>query len=411
KRFGYYYKDLKYDTVLRWEILSSIPSGIFDWIALLCGIMSVVIMPFRLMAFCRCFYIHWDSYKNDKYNVLREALMMNLVFGICDWLFVICTIPLLIMLTRYYHIAKLIQQNWQRKDMSQNVKRAWSGKSEEGEDEDENGNEKEREEKYQSYNDYLKYNTQLRWDILSNLGPGLMDWFALVAGVAAAILCPFTRLIPLVRSFGAFKEDYVMDNYNNWRFGCFISLGLVVVDWIAIVTGLIALCSLIRTPWVIRDLYTCMDKNDAFGNFQSPTNWALRFSMYRNFVFIFTDLLFLAMFLICLGSVYRAIESVYLISDTKEWTEQRMNAIRWSIFSNFLNFLATALLADTEDETSISNEIKIDLDVAVVPSVDTTPLIAGALRRPASFDILATNETTFCFDFVSLFVSSLKKIK
>ncbi|ETO05484.1 F-box domain containing protein [Reticulomyxa filosa] len=315
EKYGDYEKDLKYNTKLRLKLLSNILVGFVDLIALLLGILSVVIMPFRLASFLRAIRVNWDAYKKDDYYDLRVLMLSNLLFACLEWLFILCALPLVFMWSRYFHVWK-------------EIKAAWNDTSEEGE-----------KKRFGQFRENLRYDSPLRWALLSNVIPGFMDWIAFLMGLLAVILCPFTRLVPFVRSFTAFKEDYQNDKYEEWRIACLVSLPLAVFDALALVTGFIALFSIIRTPWLIRDLRQHSLYKNLWSSLKDPINWQLRYSTYRNFVFVFVDFVFLLMFLVCLCSVYRAIKTIILMYDTKEWTDDRMNVIRYSIFTQFFNLL------------------------------------------------------------------------
>ncbi|ETO31092.1 hypothetical protein RFI_06027, partial [Reticulomyxa filosa] len=321
QRFGTHYKDLKYDTTLRLEIVGNVIPGLYDWLILLCGLASVVVMPFRAMAFVRCFSVHWKAYKEDHYDDLRAALVMNLCFAICDWVFIFCMLPMLFMFTRYYHIAQLIRQ------------RIAAGDSQE-----------KKEERYGSYGDDLKYDSLLRWQLLWNWFPGLVDWFVLLFGLLAIVIMPL-RLFAFVRSIYVHWDDYKKDEYSTLRVALLMNLWFAICEWLFLLCAIPLLLMWTRYYHMVKQVKEALnDHNEGqvnkYGDYEKDLqyNTHVRLALLSN---IFVGLLdWLVLLLAILSVAVMPLRIIALIRSVgvhwHNYTQDQYDDLRVAFATNLL---------------------------------------------------------------------------
>ena len=108
------------------------------------------------------------------------------------------------------------------------------------------------------------------------------------------------------------------------------------MDLFALLAGLLATVSLIRAWPLIQDLRRHNVNANVWDDLKLGYNWKYRQDAFRHLLFVFVDIIFVPMFVLCLLSGYRGIEIVHMMIDTDRWNETRMNRIRKKIFFNFL---------------------------------------------------------------------------
>eukprot|EP01083_Nonionella_stella_P015528 43451_1 len=287
-----------YPYEVRMALFNNTWIGLFDLCCLAFGIGSIVI-PTRTFAFCRIMWDHFNDYLEDRYCDLRCDLVSNFWLGIVDILVIPQGILSLFIPTRTYHFFQHL-------------------------------NDSASERCYGGTGGSLSYHIGYRWLCLYNFWLGVADILAAICGILSIIMP--TRFPTICRSFTVFWQDYLEDDYAEFRCFLFCNLGFALLDFITFLHCLLFPILVIRYFHLKK-----MDYNTSEVTFSSKTtsgsvgyNYHLRLWIIGHIYKGIVDIIFIPLLVVDMLSIYNAIELYHLIVD-----ESSPNTIRIMIVINF----------------------------------------------------------------------------
>eukprot|EP01083_Nonionella_stella_P002456 7096_1 len=307
-----------WDGYIRWTLFINFWIGIFgDMFCLFFGLLSMLI-PTRTIAFFNAFIHHFNGYKQDDYCDLRTVFLSNFAFAILDILAIIHGVIALLLPTRTYLLITQFQRI--RNDHSITYQHPYP----------------------------LRYTMQYRTYAFRSFYLGALDLFI----VAIALLsCVFlVRINALMTLLGRYSASYQQDDYHDLRIAICINCALSMMDVLCLFAGIIVLMTCIRTYPLISTIRShsteeWKPKRDIlFIEYGLDYNITLRRNICKHFAFLFIDILFVPLLLVCLLSVYQGIEIYHLIRDAAQYDEQRMNLIRKKVIINFVTLVCDVVL-------------------------------------------------------------------